>query len=190
MRLAAAAAGMGKVDEALRIERKVASGDGEPGPRDPRRWARLHSAVRLARMILEARAGGEKDKLKALERNLKRTQVLGTPSTMVLLVWEDLEAGLELKAERGDEDFPVAERVLSRHTGLMMVDIGQSPPDDLELSVKLHGQLLRRAVPFALVTIAWDGKSFSISEQQGEVAPRKDGWEIASADETTAAAPG
>ncbi|HUT78422.1 MAG TPA: hypothetical protein VM285_12080, partial [Polyangia bacterium] len=52
LRLAAAAAGMGKVDEALRIERKVAAGDGNPGPSDPRRWARLMSAVRLARMII------------------------------------------------------------------------------------------------------------------------------------------
>ena len=32
LRLAAAAAGVGRVDEALRLERKVAWGEGEPGP--------------------------------------------------------------------------------------------------------------------------------------------------------------
>ena len=66
-------------DEALRIERSVASGDGEPGAGDPRRWARLHSAARLARMILEAKASNEAAKVKAMERSLKRTQIKMMP---------------------------------------------------------------------------------------------------------------
>jgi tetratricopeptide (TPR) repeat protein len=168
LRLAAAAAGMGKVDEALRIERKVSSGDGEPGPADPRRWARLHSAVRLSRMILEAGAG-DGDKIKALERSLKRTQVAGTPTTLVVLVWEDLEAVLELVAEVDDEPFAVSDRVVSPGTGLMMLDVGETPPEGLELGIKLRSGKLKRAVGYSLVTIVWDGKSFTLKEKRGEL---------------------
>jgi tetratricopeptide (TPR) repeat protein len=173
LRLAAAAAGMGKIDEALRIERKVAAGEGEPGPDDPRRWARLHSAVKLSRMILAAEPA-EKDKVKALTRSLKRTQVAGTPTTMVVLVWEDLEAALELVAQVGDEPFSVADRVASPWTGLMMLDVGESPPADLELSVKLRSAKLKRAVGFSLITITWDGKRFTLEEQKGELPAESD----------------
>ena len=38
LRLASAAAGCGRLDEALRLERKVAEAEGTPGPDDPRRW--------------------------------------------------------------------------------------------------------------------------------------------------------
>ena len=51
LRLAAAAAGVGRIDEALRLERKVSGGEGEPGPTDPRRWARLWSAARTAQLM-------------------------------------------------------------------------------------------------------------------------------------------
>jgi TonB family protein len=169
LRLAAAAAGMGKVDEALRIERKVSSGDGEPGPADPRRWARLHSAARLSRMILEARAANEADKVKALERSLKRTQVFGAPTKLVVLVWEDLEAVLDLVAEVDKKPFSVSDRVVSPWTGLMMIDVGETPPEELKLSIELRSGELKRAVGFSLITIAWDGKSFTLDEKRGEL---------------------
>ena len=117
-------------------------------------------------MILEAKAD-EKDKVKALTRSLKRTQVAGTPTTMVVLVWEDLEAMLELVPEVGDEPFAVADRVASPWTGLMMLDIGEQPPTELDLAVKLKSGKLKRGVGFSLVTITWDGKSFTLDEQRG-----------------------
>jgi len=179
LRLAAAAAGMGKIDEALRIERKVAAGEGEPGPDDPRRWARLHSAVRLSKMILQAQAGSEQDKVKALTRSLKRTQVAGTPTTMVVLVWEDLESVLELLAEVDDKPFAVADRVVSPWTGLMMLDVGELPPAELELSVKLRSAKLKRAVGFSLITITWDGKNFTLDEKRGELPADTDEFAFA-----------
>jgi hypothetical protein len=51
LRLASSAAGSGRLDEALRLERKVAEAEGIPCPNDPRRWSRLSSAAKLARMI-------------------------------------------------------------------------------------------------------------------------------------------
>jgi Ca-activated chloride channel family protein len=171
LRLAAAAAGMGKVDEALRIERKVASGDGEPGPMDPRRWARLHSAARLAGMILDAKASNDKDNIKALSRNLKRTQVFGSSASIVVLVWEDLHVRLDLEAMREDEVFPVSERISADNVGLQMMDLGRKAPLDVEISVKLKGAPLQRAVQFKLFTITWDGKKFTIDRQISQIEP-------------------
>src|SRR5690606_2558783 len=51
IRLARAAAGTGRVDEGLRLLRQVAAGEGRPGADDPRRFARLHAAVLLARLL-------------------------------------------------------------------------------------------------------------------------------------------
>jgi tetratricopeptide (TPR) repeat protein len=174
LRLAAAAAGMGKIDEALRIERKVASQDGEPGPDDPRRWARLHSAVRLASMILEAKAKNEKDKLKSLERSLKRTQAFGASSSFVILVWEDLHADLELVALKDGKPAPLSERIAAGIVGLDMIDLGRAPFKDFRMGVRLGGVPLRRAVPFTVYSITWDGKVFTIEKTAGEVDPGKE----------------
>ncbi|MDD5309160.1 MAG: VIT domain-containing protein [Deltaproteobacteria bacterium] len=170
LRLAAAAAGMGKVDEALRIERQVASGEGEPGPEDPRRFARLHSAVRLARMILAAKSDPEQ--VKTLERSLKRTQAVSAPTSLAILVWEDIGAPLDIVASQGQAPYAVAERAASPATGLVMLDLGKSPPPNLAFTVRLSGPLLRRPVPFTVYTINWNGKAFSIGEKQGRVDPR------------------
>ncbi|MCP4680599.1 MAG: VWA domain-containing protein [Deltaproteobacteria bacterium] len=169
LRLAAAAAGMGKVDEALRIERKVASGDGEPGPDDPRRFARLHSAARLSKMLLEARKDKKESIIRALERSLKRTQVFTAQSTIVLLTWEDYDAILTLEAKREDEAVPVSESVLSPQTGLVMIDLGRTQMEELKLIVDTPNKTLLRSVPYTLLTISWDGKSFKIVQKAEKV---------------------
>ncbi len=173
LRLAAAAAGMGKVDEALRIERKVASGDGEPGPNDPRRFARLHSAARLSKMLLEARKDKKKSTIRALERSLKRTQVFTAQSTIVLLIWEDYDAHLTLEAKREDEAVPVSESVLSPQTGLVMIDLGRAQIEELKLTIDTQNKTLLRSVPYTLLTISWDGKSFKIAQKKEKVAPEE-----------------
>ena len=170
LRLAAAAAGMGKTDEALRLERKVASGEGEPGSSDPRLWARLLSAARIAGMILEAKKANEGDKVGALERSLKRTQVAAQRSTLMIMVWDDLEAGLTMNPMAGDEDLTVSDRVNAPGVGLAMIDVGESVPEGFELAVRTGGALIR-PVEFELYTISWDGKSFSISSERGEIPP-------------------
>jgi tetratricopeptide (TPR) repeat protein len=169
LRLAAAAAGMGKVDEALRLERKVASGDGEPGPTDPRRFAQLVSAVRVARMLLDAKAKNDAALAESLARNLKKTQAFGRPMTLAILAWEDYAADLSLVLERGGEPLPVAEKVEAPAVGLVAMDIGKATPAELASKVALGGLPLRRAVKFTLYTIAFDGKAFDVSRADGEV---------------------
>jgi tetratricopeptide (TPR) repeat protein len=178
IRLAAAAAGMGRVDEALRLERKVASGDGEPGPTDPRRWARLHSAVRVAQMILEAKAAGEADadEIEALERTLKLAYEFDVPMNLVVLTWRDYDARLGLQAkkkgEKGEETFEVSDRIDAQDAGIAMIDLGRAKPGGVWMSVELGTTPLRRAVPFSLISISWDGKAFTFGERQGKIEPR------------------
>ncbi len=171
LRLAAAAAGMGKVDEALRFERKVATGDGDPGPADPRRIARLHSAFRIALMLLEAREKNEKETIEALERALKRTQVFASRGTFTLLVWEDFEQALNLDPTRDGEAHPVSEQIRSSQTGLIAFDLGASVPGDLELKVESKEENLKREVPYTILNITWDGKDFKVEKRTSEVKP-------------------
>ncbi len=166
LRLAAAAAGMGRVDEALRVERKVAAGDGEPGPMDPRRWARLLSSVRLARMILAARAGDEKEQIESLERALKRSGGFTEPVRFVLLVWEDLESPVRLVVEQGGKPFTVADRIDAPGIGLVMVDLGRATLADVDLSLELGVPPMRRALPLSLITIEFDGQTFQLAEKK------------------------
>jgi len=169
LRLAAAAAGMGKTDEALRLERKVASGEGEPGPDDPRLWARLLTAARLCEMILGAKAANEAEKAQVLERELKRAGVTTERGTLHILVWEDLEAALRLTAKVGGADLQLSNRVSAPTVGMAMIDLGSSPPDGATLEVNVGGGVQRRGVGFTLYTILWDGKAFSIQAQKGEI---------------------
>src|SRR6185369_14806872 len=72
-------------------ERDVASGAGQPGPNDPRYFARLWSAARLG-VLLDAK-DAQKD---AVGRKLKDLHLFTGPGTLALLAWEDLEARLVL----------------------------------------------------------------------------------------------
>src|SRR5690606_11292005 len=103
LRLAAAAAGAGRIDEALRIQRQVASAEGTPGPNDPRLWARLWSAARLARLMVDpppptpGQPKVDPEARKAnLERKLKELQLCSGEGTLVLLTWEDLSTRIKL----------------------------------------------------------------------------------------------
>jgi tetratricopeptide (TPR) repeat protein/Mg-chelatase subunit ChlD len=172
LRLAAAAAGMGRVDEALRVERKVAAGDGEPGPTDPRRWARLLSSVRLARMILAAREAGDQEQAGTLERALKRSGGFTEPVRFVLLVWEDLESPLRLVVEQGGKPFTAADRIDAPGVGLAMVDLGRARFAEVQLSLELAVPPVRRALPLSLVTIEFDGEKFELAEKKLQLPAR------------------
>src|SRR5690606_15635160 len=77
LRLATASAGIWRIDEALRLDRKLASAQGRPGPRDPRRWARLLSAARLATLIAEPPKQRAPSR-ESLERKLKELGLFST----------------------------------------------------------------------------------------------------------------
>ncbi len=169
LKLAASAAGMGRVDQALRIERKIAAGEGEQGPNDPRRLARLHSAARLTRLLTEARGKNQKDQVRVIERSLKRTQVFAPRTTVALLVWQDFEAKLDVQADIGGKMPPISERVASDETGLVMLDLGGSSKGEISYKVNARETPKNRTVPFRLITVTWDGKTFTIEQRDGQI---------------------
>src|SRR5690606_1633500 len=76
---------------------------GTPGPNDPRLWARLWSAARLARLMVDpppptpGQPAVDPARRKAnIERKLKELQLFSGEGTLVILTWEDLTASVQL----------------------------------------------------------------------------------------------
>jgi Ca-activated chloride channel family protein len=181
IRMARAAAGAGRVDEGLRLLRKVASGEGRPGVDDPRRFARLHAAVLLAEM-LASEEGLPKDKLEA---ELERLQLFDAPATWTLVTWTDLEheltLGVEPPAESAETDgrevaLDAARKAALRisdgrpagQTGLWAIQSGGL--DDLV--IRHRGEVPTRAVTFQRLSIRWDGQHFEVVRQLGTIAAK------------------
>jgi Flp pilus assembly protein TadD len=165
LRLAAAASGTGRGDEALRLERKVASGEGEPGPRDPRRWARMWSAARIARLML-ADKGGKESVRQSMERSLRRLQVLSSPGVLFLLTWEDLGARLTMDLKAG-QPINWSDRIDASPTGLVAITTSTGRGGQVTASVSRSG--VKREVRFEITTIRWDGGKMHVSSQDGKV---------------------
>lgn len=165
LRLAAAAAGSGRVDEALRIERKVAESEGKPGPDDPRQWARLASAARIAAMLARPPATpgtDSKELADSLGRKLKQLGLFRGPSTWVVLTWEELGTDVELAAEKSGAATAVAESVDANPVGVAAAAMAPTDADQLQLVARLRGPALDGALSLKRHEIAWDGKNFNV----------------------------
>ena len=171
LRLALAAAGAGRVDEAMRLQRKVAGEDGESGPHDPRRAARYHLAAQLGRLMQAALAASDAEQLAGLGRSLKRAQVFPGEGTVELVQGEDLAASLDVELRRGPDAVAVAERLLAPETGLVALHLGPRAPADAAPVIKLQGAPLRRPVSFTRLRIGWNGRSFTVQQQPGTLPP-------------------
>ena len=163
IRLARSAAGTGRVDEALRILRKVAAGEGRPGADDPRRFARLHAAAYLARMLVEPDA---ETPAASVARELGRLQLFDAPAVWTLLVWDDLGARLTLAS---DPPVPIAgDAIDAGATGLYALQTTGTGLDGL--LARHQGFILDREVHFMRLTITWDGKEFKVERTHGSIA--------------------
>ncbi len=167
LRLAAAAAGAGRVDEALRIEREVAAGEGSPGPDDPRQWARLWSSSRLGVLLgdpaFTADAG-------SIARKLKELQLFSGPGTLSLLSWDDLDARLVIGTAQDSADSLLGERTDAGETGLYAMLSSSEAWTKTQWAVRWKAEPpAGRAVKFRLVTLTWDGKTFSVKVTTGEL---------------------
>ncbi|MEM9453144.1 MAG: VIT domain-containing protein [Myxococcota bacterium] len=170
IRLARAAAGTGRVDEALRTLRKIAAGEGRPGADDPRRFARLHAAAYLAELLQDADDSSEIPRA-SIVRELRRLQLFDGPSTWTLLVWEDLQAQLVMAPIDPAAPAYTADALSAADTGLFA---RQAPPAELAaLTVRHAGEVMNRAVKFTKLTIRFDGKEFSVDREQGELPARQ-----------------
>jgi Ca-activated chloride channel family protein len=181
IRMARAAAGAGRVDEGLRLLRKVATGEGRPGIEDPRRWSRLHAALLLAQMI------ATEDALPAdkLSRELKRLQLFDAPTTWTFLLWQDLDSTLvlgpkPLPADATSEQIQAAVRDAQRvsdsitagTTGLWAIE-----RDGLEdLEARHSGLVPARDVAFERIVVRWDGAGFEVVRSSSTIVA-KHAWQ-------------
>ncbi len=172
LRLAAAAAGAGRVDEALRIEREVQSGEGSPGPDDPRQWARLWSAARLGALLSDPQAAGAGANPKdAIARKLKELGLFSGPGTLALLTWEDHDARLALGAADLAKDTLLGEPTDAGPTALYGVLLGQGGWDRQAWAARWTGDPPPRPVKLSVIVLSWDGKNFSVKVQKASLKP-------------------
>jgi tetratricopeptide (TPR) repeat protein/Mg-chelatase subunit ChlD len=176
LRMARAAAGTGRTDEALRLLRRVASGEGRPGADDPRRWARLHAAGLLAELLAGGSEGAKDLPKDKLEAELRAQGLFESPNTWELLIWDDLDADLMLsdrKPEDGKKPTAAelgAEAVDADGTGLFAL---QSSKTLGELFVRHRGLVPNRDVKWRRITIRWDGATFAIEQREGWIAAKR-----------------
>lgn len=170
LRLASAAAGEGRVDEALRIERSVAEKEGTPGPSDPRRFARLLSAARLAGLLAkppEKTSGPSGEELERMvSRKLKELQLFRGPGTLVLLTWEDLDAQLELGMNVAGRDSGAGERMDAAPAGLASMLLAPGEAQGADVMAHVRSVPLSRPVRLKRHDLIFDGKSFSVAVKE------------------------
>jgi Ca-activated chloride channel homolog len=168
LRLANAAAGAGRVDEALRIDREVSGGEGTPGPNDPRMFARLLSASRLG-LLLEKPDPAAGVTTEAVSRKIKELSLFSGPGTLSILTWEDLDAQLVIGAADEKKEQLVGEATDAGAVGLYAVLGSSESWDRAQHAARYRSEILQRKVPFRLVTLAWDGKAFKVATKKGEL---------------------
>jgi Ca-activated chloride channel family protein len=167
LRLALAAAGAGRSDEALRLERKVARSPGSPGPRDPRLYARLASTTHLARLLAEPPKEAEAKRLAAsVNRDLAELQLLQGPGTLVVVAWEDLGADLVARAG-GKGDAVAGETIDAATVGMSAVLLPAGKPGPVQ--AHLRSAPPSKPLKLTTYTIKYDGKAFTVSAKHMEL---------------------
>lgn len=168
LRLAAAAAGSGRVDEALRLQRQVAGAEGTPGEDDPRAWARLLSAARLGRLL-----DGEKappGQAESVGRKLKELGLFNSPGVLAILIWEDYAAALSLVTLDGTLEAALGEKTDASAAGVTATLLPLGDLARVRWAVRWRGDPPKRDVAFTLETLSWDGKSFQIKIRPGTLS--------------------
>jgi len=170
LRLATAAGGAGRTDEALRIVRKVARAPGSPGPHDPRLYARLGAASLMARLLAEPPKDVDARRLaESMNRDLAELQLFQGPGTLVILSWQDLSAELILTTRAGGKgESMVGDATDAAAVGLssLLVPAGKR----LSTQAHLRSAPAARPLPLAVLTIEHDGRTFKASLKRVDLA--------------------
>ncbi|MEO6420268.1 MAG: VIT domain-containing protein, partial [Polyangiaceae bacterium] len=171
LRLADSAAGAGRIDEALRIEREVATGEGSPGPNDPRYFARLWSAARLGILLGNPAPNAPAGSAEAIHRKLKELQLFSGPGTLALVVWNDLDARLSLAAADEKKEALAGETTDAGVTGLYSLLASNDTWEKTARAVRWKADAPGRSVKYKVVALTWDGKKFWVKIKDGELKP-------------------
>jgi Ca-activated chloride channel homolog len=169
LRLGAAAAGAGRIDEALRLERKIANAQGTPGPSDPRRWARLLSSARLARLIDGSGKPGA-PKPESVKRELKELQLFSGPGSLMVITWEDLNVNLAVATRADGKDAALGESTDGAKVGLAAVLLSNTDAERASFVARLRSNKEDHDVAFVRHDIVWNGKEFRVTVKKEKLA--------------------
>ncbi len=156
--LAQAAAGAGRVDEALRLEQRLAE-TAEPGAAEGiARTAILWASVQLAALRQKARADHDQDALDALTARMRQCGVLGEASPLrVSLVWSHPDAGLSLWAAHPGLGLTRPEDIAPEY-GIEALDVKEREPGTYRIEVRRSGGDHLTAVDAKLVIVSNEGR--------------------------------
>ncbi len=155
--LAQAAAGAGRVDEALRLEQKLTETAAPGASAGLARTALLWSSVRYAELRKAARDAGDSAKLAALAQRMRRSGVLREAGALrVSLVWSHPDAGLSLWAGHPDGLLARPDD-LSPEYGLEAFDVREQERGFYALEVRRTGGDPRTAIDARLVAVWNEG---------------------------------
>ena len=166
LRLANAAAGAGRIDEALRIDKRVATAQGRPGPDDPRRWARVLSASRVAALLADPPKGTSDG---ALQRKLKELQLMTGEGTLVLVTWPDLTSDVVLTTLVDGKATALGEAIDAAPVGLSGALLSSNDAARATLVARLRSVPRREPLNLLAQTVRWDGKTFSVTTDSHEL---------------------
>jgi Mg-chelatase subunit ChlD/tetratricopeptide (TPR) repeat protein len=169
LRLATAAAGAGRTDEALRIERRVSAAEGMPGPNDPRRFARLLATNQLASLLVDAqKQSGDarvSHRIDAINRDLKELSLFGSPGRLILVSWLDPTADLLLTMLADKEPAGIGEVTDAAGIGLQAAWLSAADSTRTKIHLIRRSILSEQALDVAVTVIDWNGKSFQVEKR-------------------------
>lgn len=152
--LAQAAAGAGRVDEALRLEQSVLATSDPSGAAGLGRVALLWSSLRFAELRQQARDASDAEMLAALEQRMRRSGVLREASGLrATLVWSHPDAGLALWAAHPRLGL-TRPPDLASELGLEAFDVQEPEDGRYRLEVRRMGD--HRTAVSAKLVVVWD----------------------------------
>lgn len=156
--LAQAAAGAGRVDEALRLEGSLMEA-ADPQSRDGlARIALLWSSVRFAELRKAARAAHAEDELRALESRMRRSGVLRAASDLrATLVWSHPDADLALYGAHPGTPLRRPDD-LGGEFGIESFDVEEAEAGAYRIEVRRTGQTRLTRLEAKLVVVRNEGE--------------------------------
>jgi Mg-chelatase subunit ChlD/tetratricopeptide (TPR) repeat protein len=169
LRMAMAAAGAGRTDEALRIERRVSVAEGTPGPSDPRRFARLLAANHLGTLLLDAKKGTpgpqSSTRMDSLSREFKELNLFSSPGRLLLVTWLDPMTDLLLSMLAERDGVGVGENTDAASIGLQAAWLSTDEAAKAKAHLTLRSSPSEYPVEVTLTFVDWDGKAFQIERR-------------------------
>ncbi|MEZ4339904.1 MAG: tetratricopeptide repeat protein [Sandaracinaceae bacterium] len=156
--LAQAAAGTGRIDEALRLEQRLME-TAQPGAEQGiARIAQLWTSVRLAKLRVAAREADDDDRMAALERRMRRSGVLTNAGDLrATLVWSHPDAQIGLWAAHPDDHLARPSEIAPEY-GIEAFEVPEADDGAYRLEVRRADASSPTAIHAELVLVWHEGR--------------------------------